>query len=192
MKTILGIIGLLAAFAVGSVNAQDSQGTFVVGTNGTTSATAIVPPAAGLAIVTDLVAVPDAGNTSSTVKIRTGKARKAVTSATTAGTTVWFSNTGTNLTSQGYAIVHETAANTLMLVKVASATATQVQVYETLPNLDTSDYIYPLNVAVPRGALTSWTASGPVNIWLPANLPSALTLDGNTTSCRISVSGYRK
>lgn len=192
MKTILGIIGLLAAFAVGSVNAQDSQGTFVVGTNGTTSATAIVPPAAGVAVVTDLVGVPDAGNTSATVNIRTGKARKAVTSATTAGTTVWFSNTGTNLTSQGYAIVHETAANTLMLVKVASATATQVQVYETLPNLDTSDYIYPLNVAVPRGALTSWTASGPVNIWLPANLPSALTLDGNTTSCRISVSGYRK
>lgn len=192
MKTILGIIGLLAAFAVGSVNAQDSQGTFVVGTNGTTSATAIVPPAAGVAVVTDLVGVPDAGNTSATVNIRTGKVRKAVTSATTAGTTVWFSNTGTNLTSQGYAIVHETAANTLMLVKVASATATQVQVYETLPNLDTSDYIYPLNVAVPRGALTSWTASGPVNIWLPANLPSALTLDGNTTSCRISVSGYRK
>lgn len=191
MKTILGIIGLLAAFAVGSVNAQE-QGTFVVGTNGTTSATAIVPPAAGAAVVTDLVAATDAGNVSATVQIRTGKVRKAVSSATTAGNTVWFTNTGTNLAVQGYAIVHETSANSLLLVKVASATATQVQVYETLPNLDTSDYIYPLNVTVPRGANMSGTVSGPVNIWLPANLPSALTLDGNTTSCRISASGYRK
>lgn len=192
MKTILGIIGLAVAFVAASVNAQDNQGTFVVGTNGTTSATAIVPPAAGAAIVTDLVAATDAGNVSATVQIRTGKVRKAVSSATTAGNTVWFTNTSTNLAVQGYAIVHETGANTLLLVKVASATATQVQVYETLPNLDTSDYIYPLNVTVPRGANMSATVMGPVNIWLPANLPSALTLDGNTTSCKLSVSGYRK
>lgn len=191
-NTILSLLALVAlslqAFGQGSVDAV-----FNVGATGTTSATAIVPAALGTGQITDLATRLDAGLTTGTIEIRNATTRKAVTSATSAsGTQLWFTNTGTAVGVSSYVIYFNAAAGSYTLVKALAATTTSITATAAItPATATTDFVYPLAAVVSRPVSTATSTSTPASIWIPSGMPAALTLDGNTTACRIAVSGVR-
>lgn len=195
MKKLITVA--LATLFVGSLFAQGyADGTFVEGNTGTTSATAIIESGSGFAHVTDLVWDVDSGNTSATVDIRPAKTKYTVTSATSAsGTTLWFTNTGGSVTNQSYVIYHDVSAGNYYLYKATgSASTTSITVQDTItPATAVGDYVYSVAGTYRRNAqdITSSSTIPVANIWLPADYPSAFTIDGNTTACKITVSGVR-
>lgn len=189
---------LFLVLASVQVFGQATEATFTVGGTGTTSATAFVPTASSAAEIRDLAVRTDTGVTTATVDIRTAKSRYPITSATAASTSVlYFSNTGSAIVTIGDYVIFEDASVTTpsyYLFRAKSVTSTSITVQETITVAAAiTDNIYPLNAAVrrPQQPVNSPTANNRVSIWLPAGLPSALTVDGNTTSCSIAVSGVR-
>lgn len=197
MKKFLSLI-LLTVLASVQVYGQATEATFLAGATGTTSATVFVPTASSAAEIRDLSYRLDAGVTTGTVDIRVAKARYSITSATAAsGTTLWFANTGSAIVTQGDYVIFEDASSptaNYYLYRAKTVTSTSITVQETItPATALLDNVYPLNATVRRPAppVNSTTSANRVSIWLPAGLPSALTLDGNTTSCQLEVSGVR-
>ena len=192
---LLAIMALMLSFAAVSVQAQEqyAASTFGSSADGTASATAFVPKATGLARVTDLSYNLDTGTSTGTVDIRRGESEKAIASATSGtGTVLWFDNDPTAVSAQEYVIFYDDSAATYFLYKCTASAATSITIQETAPITTTSDKLYSCLATVRRHAQNPKSSTvGPVNIWLPSDLPSALTIDGNTTSCRISVNGVR-
>jgi hypothetical protein len=191
------ILALLAALFLVSLPIHAEQyvaGPFNDTADGTRSATAFVPAGQGLAHVTDLTWDLDATVTTGTVDIRRGEAEFAVSSATSAsGTAIWFDNDPTFVSAYEYVIFYDSSLKTYSLFRCVTSAATSITVQETIGvATTTSDKLYSCLSTIRRHApnVTSSTWS-PADIWLPSDLPSALTVDGNTTSCRISVSGTR-
>lgn len=167
--------------------------TFGDSEDGTKSATAFVPKAIGPACVTDLQYALDQGVTTGTVDIQRAESETSVNSATSGtGTVLWFDNDPTKVSSAEYVIFWDDSAATYFLYRCVTTAATSITIQETAPITTTSDKIYPCLPTV-RRAVTNPKSNtmGTSAIWLPSDLPSALTIDGNTTSCRISVNGVR-
>lgn len=193
MKKFLTLIAMLALGVTASYAQVES--TFVEGATGTTSATVVVKPGTSAAEIRDVGFRVDAGNNSATIDIRTGKSRKNVNSATSgSGTVLWFDNDPTVATTDDFVLFEDASLGTYSLLRVQASATTSITVRETISvATTTSDGVYPLNARVRRPAPVSpsSTVSYVTSIWLPAGVPSALTLDGNTTSCQIAISGVR-
>lgn len=165
--------------------------------SGTKSATVIVKPGKEPGVVTDLTWEVDTGVTTGSVDIRLGKKRFAVASATSgSGTVLWFTNSGTQVAADDFVIFHDVSVGTFTLHRVQASTATSATVYETVSVATTTDdLVYSLLSVLRRPArpVTTSGTTGPaaVEIHIPADLPSAFVIDGNTTSCRINVNGVR-
>lgn len=184
----------LALFAGVSVHGEG----FVMGpvnksASGTTSATVFVEGGNAPVEVTQIATRFDAGVATGLVVVQSGDAQYQSTSATSAtGSVVWFTNTGTAVAVGESIIIYDESLGDYYLRKVSAATTTSVTVYSTIaPALTLLDTIWSVdsNVEIPAG-VTSQTG-GLGRIWLPSGRPTALTVDGNTTACRIAVSGIR-
>jgi hypothetical protein len=183
-----------------SYGAGEVTAVYNLSSSGTTSATVFIPPGSEYGNVTDLATRLDSGVTTGQVIFRTGDVQYSSTSATSAsGTVVWFSNAGTSVAVGEYIIVYNvtsaqpSGSGTYFVRQVSAATTTSVTVTESIGSaLTTSDIVWgvPLSVSRPAGTLNSQTASVG-NIWFPKNKPVAVTIDGNTTACRISLSAIR-
>jgi hypothetical protein len=193
MKKILSLV-LGLAFALNVQAQQFVVSTFADSEDGTRSATAFVPKSAGFGQITDLAYKLDAGITTGTVDIHRGEREIAVNSATSGtGSVLWFDNDPTAVSALEYLIFWDDSAKTYFLYRATVATATSITIQETAPITTTSDKVYACSAVVRRHAPNVVSNSlGACDIWLPSDMPSALTLDGNTTSCRIAISGVRK
>lgn len=169
------------------------KSTFGASADGTTSSTVFAPKASGVGQITDLAYRLDSGLTTGTVDIRRAESEQSISSATsTTGSVLWFDNDPTLVSLAEYVIFYDDSAGSYFLYRCTATAATSITVQETAPVTTTSDKIYPCMATVRRHApAVVSNTMGNNNIWLPSDLPSALTLDGNTTSCRISVSGVR-
>lgn len=187
---LLALVCATAAFADSEIT-----GIFNNANNGTTSATIFVEPASEYANITDLGWKLDAGVTTGIIVFRPGDIQYTCTSATSgSGTVAWFSNAGTAVAVGEYIIVHDESLGDFYLRQVIAATTTSVTVSESIPvALTTSDKVWSVegSFARPIAIVNSQTAAQAVSIWLPKLKPTAITIDGNTTACRISVSGIR-
>ena len=197
MKNIIKLLGIVLVAAFCSVvQAQNYvTETYAVGATGTTSATVVIPKANGFLEITDLIWDVDNTITSATVDIRAGDIEYAVASATSgSGTVLWFTNTGTAVAVGEYVLFYDESLGTYTMVRVNAATTTSVTCQETISVATTVlDKVFSLKTAVRRNApdiTTSSTVAGQ-SIWLPSGLPSAITIDGNTTACKIEASGIR-
>jgi hypothetical protein len=193
MKKILLLATALIASAYSAQSAEFITSTFSDTADGTRSATAFVPKAGGLAHITDLAYRLDAGLTTGTVDIRRGEREIAISSATSGtGSVLWFDNDPTATSVGEYVIFWDDSAAAYFLYKCSATATTSITVLETAPITTTSDKVYPCSATVRRHAPAVVSNSlGSCDIWLPSDMPTALTLDGNTTSCRISVNGNR-
>lgn len=194
LKVILGL-ALLPLMAMAD---SEVDGTFDAGASGTASATVFLSPSTTFQNITDLGWKLDAGVTTGNVQFRIGDIRYAVNSATSgSGTVVWFANTGTPVTSQEYIIIYDESVGTYLLRQVQVATSTSVTVSESISvGLTVLDLVWSVGnggagFARPIPNSVSQTVMGPGSIWLPKQVPIAITLDGNVTACKISVSGIR-
>lgn len=205
MKKLFIKLGLMVALTlpVLSYGAGEITAVYNASNSGTTSATVFIPPGSEYGNITDLATRFDAGVTTGQVIFRPGDVQYSSTSATSAtGTVVWFANTSTKVAVGEYIIVYSvtaaepTGGGTYYVRQVVAATTTSVTVSESIASaLTTSDIVWgvPVSISRPSGALptSQTTAFGSGNIWLPKNKPVAITVDGNTTACRISVSAVR-
>jgi hypothetical protein len=192
-KTILSFICIVGIAS--SLMAQSAiVGTFNGSSSGTTSCTAFVDQTAdGFAQITDLNWKIDAGCTTGFIAFRSADTRYSSTSATSAsGSVAWFDNAGGDIAAQDYIIIYDSSARAHYLRKVTVAATTSVTVSEAItPALTTGDYIYSVNTAVERPIQVQSTTAAACSIWLPRGKPVAITLDGNTTACRLSFSGVK-
>lgn len=195
MKHILKLIPALMLALAMSAHGQAIDSTVLEGNTGTTSATVIVKPGTGAVELKDVAYRIDAGNASATIDIRVGKGRLSINSATaSSGTVLWFDNDPTAVSTSDYLIFEDVSEGTYQLNRAVSTATTSVTVLTaTGVATTTDDRVYTLASRVRRPApeRTASSSIGQTSIWLPANLPSAITLDGNTTSCQISLSGTR-
>lgn len=192
MKKLLSLALLLLASASSQVMAQGSiTGVFNESATGTTSATVFCDPRNGFANLTDLTWRLDAGVTTGLVTFRSGDTPYAVTSATSSsGTVVYFTNTGTSVAASEHVIVYDTSAGDYYLRYTSAAATTSVTVTQSIsPALTTDDKIWSVIGSVSRAVPNVNSLTAAVNIWLPQGRPTAVTLEGNTTSCAISVNG---
>ncbi len=191
--------GVLLMLLSVSGYAQDTvQNVFGLSSTGTTSATVIIPEGAGFANVTDLAYRLDSAVTTGTVGIRMGQVKYPITSSTaSAASVLWITNTGTAVAALEYVIVYDASAGTYYLRRVSAATTTSITIDSSISiTTETADYVWSTfdTVEKPVSNTTSATIGNGSMLgvlWLPANAPSALTIDGNTTACRISVNGVR-
>lgn len=169
---------------VGTINVADS---------GTVSATVFVPAGSGFVNITDLGWRLDAGVTTGLVTFRSGDVNYASTSATSAsGTVVWFANTGTAVGVGEHIIIYDESTGSYILRYTSAATTTSVTVTQAIsPALTTSDRIWSVVSSVARPVPNVNSQSSAMSIWLPAMAPTAITIEGNTTACRISANGVR-
>lgn len=190
-------ITIMAILCVGLVYQVSAISPVNEGATGTTSATAYIRAGSTDVVkLTDVAWKVDSANTSTTINIRQGKKRFAVTSATSAsGTVLWFDNSASSIAAGDYVIYDDTSAAQLYVWRTSAAATTSVTVNGTItPATTTSDYVWALQSTIYRPAPDN-TVSGTVmlgEIYLPGQAPTALTLDGNTTSCKLSVSGVRE
>lgn len=161
---------------------------------GTTSATVFVPKGAGVAEVKGLAWRIDAGVTTAFVGEYIGRKQYAITSSTaSAASVLWFNNANSEVTDGSFVIFYDLSADTYYLRRVTTATTTSVTLLNSIAvTTTTSDLIWgclpAVNMPVGDPARTS---GGFPQLWLPTENPVALVIDGNTTSCAISVSGAR-
>jgi len=192
-KKNLSLILALFALVLPLQAQQFVVSTFSDSEDGTRSATTFVPKAAGFAHVTDLSYRLDSGLTTGTVDIQRGEREIAVNSATSGtGSVLWFDNDPTAVSVSEYVIFWDDSAATYFLYRCSASAATSITIQETAPITTTNDKVYSCLPTVRRHAAAVVSNSlGTCDIWLPSDMPSALTLDGNTTSCRISITGNR-
>lgn len=192
MKHMLKIgIGILL-MTVGAY-AEEIQGIVNTSTSGTTSAMAYITAGNSTAVkLTDIAWKVDAGNVSSTLNIRQGIKRFASTSATTSSAVVWFANADSQIAAGSYLLFEDTSAGSLTLTRASAASTTSATCYDTF-SATTSDNVWALSTVVTRPAVDTATSGTklPGDVWLPGSAPTALILDGNTTACKLSVSGAR-
>lgn len=160
---------------------------------GTTSATVFVPKGIGPADVRSLAWRIDANVTTAFVGQYIGVNQYSITSSTaSAATVLWFANAGTAVTAGSFIIFYDDSATTYFLRRVSAATTTSVTLNTSIAvTTTTSDLVWQTTqVNMPVGVI-SGTSGGFPGLWLPTGFPTALVIDGNTTSCAISVSGAR-
>jgi len=188
------VMALALAFAL-PLQADDYiTSVFNTSANGTASATVFVPRGAGIAHITDVSYDLDTLVTTGTIDIHQAESEQSITSATASGSVLWFDNdTPTHVAALEYVIFYDVSTNTYYLYRTTASAATSVTIQETLSAATTTaDKIYPCKAVSRRHAPNVVSSTlGVADIWLPSDLPSALTLDGNTTSCRLSISGVR-
>lgn len=179
-----------------AVNGQDIQGVINESASGTTSATAYIKPGNHSAVeLTDIAWDVDINLATGFIAIREGKQRFASASATSSTTGLWFPSAH-GLAVNDYVLVEDVSANTLTLAKISAVATTSATSYSTF-SMATTDFIWTLNAAVNRPANDQTTSAatgttfGVGSLWLTGRNPVALTLDGNTTSCNLSVSGKK-
>jgi hypothetical protein len=191
-KLLLSVLAL-SLYVLPLQAQQFVAGTFSDSEDGTRSATAFVPKAAGFAHITDLAYKLDAGVTTGTIDIHRGEREIAVNSATSGtGSVLWFDNDPTAVSALEYVIFWDDSAAAYFLYRATASASTSITIQETAPITTTSDRVYPCSAVTRRHATNTVSNSlGACDIWLPSDMPSALTLDGNTTSCRIAISGRR-
>ncbi len=163
--------------------------------SGTTSATVFVPKGSGVAEVKTLAWRIDAGVTTAFVGQYIGNKQYNITSATTSAASVlWFTNANTAVTAGSFIIFYDDSASAYFLRRVSAATTTSITLYSSIAvTTTTSDMVFSTEATVPQmpvGVL-SGTSGGFSQLWFPREYPTALVIDGNTTSCAISVSGAR-
>ncbi len=162
---------------------------------GTTSATVFVPKGAGVAEVKNLSWRTDSGVTTAFVGEYIGQKQYGITSATaSAASVLWFANVNTAVSAGSFVIFWDKSADLYFLRRVSAATTTSVTLYSSIAvtTVVSDDLVFgtfPV-VNMPVGILTG-AAFGGVQAWFPVEMPTALVIDGNTTSCAISVSGAR-
>lgn len=163
------------------------------GATGTASATVFINEGTSNVNITDLSWRLDAGVSTGTVDFRIGDNRYNVSSATSASSTqLWFANTGTTVAVDSFVIIYDVSAGDYFLRKAVAATTTSITLNVSLsPAITTSDLVWNTRGTISKAVANTVSTSTAYNIWLPANVPTAITLDGNTTACRISVSGVR-
>lgn len=177
--------------------AQTQSGSFNESATGTKSATAFVPSGLGDGEITDLSWRLDNGVSSGFVSMKTGRAKFVSTSVTGAsGTVAWFSNAGTQVAAGDYIIIEDVSSysSNLALFRVLVATTTSVTTDSTItPALATNDLIWwvPASQVSEKAVANTVSNTGSVAIWCPGAGPTAVTIDGNTTACRIQISGVR-
>lgn len=178
----------LTALGQGSI-----QSVFNASATGTTSATVFVGEGVSSANITDLSWRLDSNVTTGTIGFRIGEKRFPVTSATAAaGSVVYISNTNTGIAVSEYVIFESNSGGNYVLRRVTAAATTSITVDTAItPAITTSDNVYSTLTTVEKPVPNTTSATAAHNIWLPANMPTAVTIDGNTTSCRISISGVR-
>ena len=193
MNKLLTSLLALVAMVLPLQAEQFAVSTFGSSADGTRSATAFVPKAAGLAQVTDLAYALDQDVSTGTVDIHRGEREISVNSATSGtGSVLWFDNDPTAVSAAEYVIFWDDSAAAYFLYRCVTTAATSITIQETAPILTTNDKVYPCMARVRRFAQNPKSNTiGACDIWLPSDMPSALTIDGNTTSCRISVNGKR-
>ena len=193
MNKLIKVMALLLGIAFAIPGYAQVQDVFSQSATGTTSATVFVEGGGGFGEITDLSYRLDSNVTSGFVAIRSGQTKYPITSATSAtGSVLWFSNTGTGVAQNDYIVFFDQSEGQYYLRRVTAATTTSVTLLTSLaPATTTSDYVWSLRDPVEKAVAPGLTSgqSTVTSIWLPRNVPSAITLDGNTTSCRISVSG---
>ena len=184
----MGLLSLSTVFAL-----ERTESTFADSADGSKSATAFVPKGGGVGQITDLSYDLDTNVQTGTVSIRVAEQEKAINSATSGtGTVLWFDNDPTLSSATEYVIFWDDSAKEYFLYNVVASAATSVTIAQTAPISTTNDRIYPCAPQADRYAANVVSSTlGECNIWVPSDLPSALSIDGNTTSCRISVSGRR-
>lgn len=190
----LKIMTLAALLFVGmQVSYGVTERTFNSSSSGTTSATAFVPNGDSVAEIRDLSYRLDSSNTTGFIGQYVGQRQYAVTSSTAASATVvYFANADTGVAASEFIIYLDADTGTYYLRRVSAATTTSVTLYSSLPiTTATSDKVWSCLATVERPVSAVSATGGMTSIWIPANVPAAMVIDGNTTSCRISVSGYR-
>lgn len=191
MNNIYKALFLIALTFASSAFAERTQ-VINGGNTGTTSATVIIPPNDGTAHITDLVWDLDNTVTTGTIDIRPGKDEFSVTSATSGtGSVIWFDNSASSAAAASYLIL-ETSTST-SLVRCTAVATTSVTVQETVAAMAVGNKVWTTRGTFRRNAPDQTTSStlAPVNLYLPAKVPSAITIDGNTTACKIYVGGER-
>lgn len=188
---------LFGMLTIGALKADTVFDVINQGNNGTTSATVIVPQGEGMANITDLSVRLDSGVTTGIVSIDIAKTVHAITSATAASASVfWFDNAASDVAVSGFIIFLDQSTGTYYLRKVSAASTTSCTTYSSVPvaTLATYDKIWSCLSTIQKPVFTNVSAtlgSSTPGIWLPSTMPVAFTVDGNTTSCRITLSGIR-
>lgn len=196
------LVGLLAA----SSAFADIEQVFSDSRTGTTSATAFVPHGGGApANITAVSWRLDSGVTTGFVAFRPGRGRFAVTSGVASGATIFVSNTGTIISALDSVIFFDESdsdGNPYTLHTVTAAATTSITVNPTVGvTSTTSDVVWHVPLAevaefpVSSTGLTTTSSTafqfGKTDFWFNGQAPVAVTIDGNTTSCRIGISGVR-
>lgn len=191
-KQFLGIIAVCVLTL--TVAQARIEKVFNSSATGTTSATVFVPKGMGVAEVKGLAWRIDAGVTTAFVGEYIGRKQYAVTSSTaSAASILYFNNANSEVTAGSFVIFYDTSADTYFLRRTTAATTTSVTLLSSIAvTTTTSDLVWGCfsTVNMPVGD-PARTAGGFPGLWLPAENPTALVIDGNTTSCAISISGSR-
>lgn len=197
MKNFIKKLMAVLAFAVclQTAHAQNYvNGVINKSSTGTTSATVFIEPGDTPVEITDMRTRLDAGVTTGFVSFSIGDVAYPVTSATSSsGTVVFFTNTGTAVAAQEFVIVYDSSAGDYFLRKVTAAATTSVTVAASIsPALTVDDTLWSIDSVVERPVLDTTSRTDPFGqVWLPKGKPVAVTVDGNTTACRIAISGVR-
>lgn len=180
------LVGIQASYAM-------TESSFNSSSSGTTSATAFVPVGEQLGMVSDLSVRLDNSVTSGFVGQYIGVRRYLISSATAASASVlWFDNGQSGVTGSSFIIFLDQSSGSYFLRRVSVATTTSCTLYSSMAIATTTlDSFWLCGTTVEKPVLSTSNTGGLVNIWVPASCPAAFVIDGNTTSCRISISGFR-
>lgn len=179
------------------IGAQASQAlteqSFNSSSTGTTSATAFVPTGNAIGEIRDLSYRLDSGVTTGFIGQYVGQRKYAVTSSTaSAASVIYITNADSGVGAGEFVIYLDADVGTYYLRRVSSATTTSVTLASSIAiTTATADSLWSCAPTVERAVSAVSQTGGQVSIWIPANVPAAMVIDGNTTSCRISLSGAR-
>jgi len=195
------LLSLVAAFGVllgvNSYGQSTASDVINKSATGTTSATVVVPEGNDFVNVTDLAWRLDAGVTTGFIGINIGQSRHPITSATaSAASVLYFDNAGTDVAALDYIIFFDKSTGSYYLRRTTAAATTSVTVGSSISvtTVVNDDAVWSTQDIVQKPVVNTTSAtgaSGSLNVWIPAKVPAAFTIDGNTTSCRISLSGVR-
>lgn len=189
-------IMLLVAFVLMGVQASYAltESVFNSSATGTTSATAFVPVGEPIGMVSDLSYRLDSTVTTGFIGEYVGARQYLITSSTaSAASVLWFDNSGGGVAAGSFVIFLDHNTQTYFLRRVSTAATTSCTLYASIAvTTTTQDRLWLCSTAVERAVVASNSSTGGVaQLWIPASMPAAIVIDGNTTSCRISISGFR-